>query len=67
MSAIDVGNNILERTITLNLLSQDSVNTRILVLQETPLPGTLTVYQGAALLGLNEVTFLRSSTQLRRE
>jgi len=53
IATLDMGNNILQRSIKINIQPQNppSNDTRSLVLQETPLPNTLTVYQSNALLG----------------
>jgi hypothetical protein len=62
MSAVDVGNNILERTINLDLLPQTvDTGSRPILLREVPLPGTLSVYQGTALLGPQEYQFTNNA------
>lgn len=49
--SFDLGNSILERTISLDLFSTTDGRTRVLNLNETPLPSTMAVYQDSALLG----------------
>jgi hypothetical protein len=49
----DLGNSILQRIITLDLLPPVTITTgtRNITLHETPMPGTFTIYQGQTLLG----------------
>jgi hypothetical protein len=59
VASFDLGNGMLERTISLDLLVKDPPDglDRIVELREDPLPGTVTVYQDTALLGPQEYTF----------
>jgi len=63
VNTLDLGNNVLQRTININILAQDppSSDTRLVVLQETPLPNTLTVYQGSTLLGPDVYRFANNA------
>lgn len=52
IGTVDLGNGVLERTITIDLKAPAVVGqTRSLQLRETPIPGTFTIYQGLTLLG----------------
>ena len=56
VSVSQVGSNILSRSITVNVLPDPSSGTRVLNLWETPIPGTLSVFQGTAQLGPGQFT-----------
>lgn len=60
--AVDVGNNILERSISIDLYAKPNDDgSRPIVLRESVLPGTLTVYQGTALLGPAEYQYVNNA------
>jgi hypothetical protein len=57
-----VGSNILERSISLDLYAKPIADgSRPIILREDLLPGTLTVFQGTALLGPAEYQFVNNA------